>query len=156
MIKTVRVDHRLVHGQVIYSWVGGLDIDTIFVVNDDVPNNEIRKNTIRLAKPAGVKLVMKSVDEAIALINQGVTDKYKMFIVLETVTDACKLIKGTGNAIQSLNLGGTKKQDGTKQFSNQVYLSEEDICNLNEVVDLGVEVEARMVPKEDKKIYKKQ
>lgn len=156
MINTVRVDHRLVHGQVVYSWVGSLDNDTIFVINDDVPTNEIRKNTIRLAKPAGVKLVMKSIDDAISLINSGVTDKYKMMIVLETVQDACKLIKGTGDKIQSLNLGGTKMLEGTKQFFNQIYLSQEDVKSLNELLDKGVEVEARMVPKEEKKLYKKQ
>ena len=155
MIRVVRVDHRLVHGQVIYSWVGGFDIDTIFVVNDDIPNNEIRKNSIRLAKPAGVKLVMKSVEEAISLINSGATDKYKILIVLESIYDAHKLIKGTEKRIQSLNLGGTKRAEGSEQYFNQIYLSKEDVELLDELLELGIEVEARMVPKEEKKLYMK-
>ena len=155
MINTVRVDHRLVHGQVVYSWVGTQDVDTIFVVNDDLPTNEIRKSTIRLAKPANIKLVMKTVDQAIELLNSGVTDKYKMMIILESVQDAYRLIKNTEGKITSLNLGGTSKKEGTKTIFNQIHVSEDDVENLNDLLDLGVEVEARMVPKEEKKLYKR-
>ena len=51
MIKLVRVDHRLVHGQVAVSWFNSLDVNTIFVVNDDVAKDDFRKSAIRLAIP---------------------------------------------------------------------------------------------------------
>lgn len=153
MISVVRVDHRLVHGQVIYSWVGGSKIDTIFVVNDDVAVNELRKKTIRLAKPAGVKLVMKSVQEAIELINSGITDNYQMMIVLENVNDAYLLITNTHGKIKSLNLGGTKMTSETEQYFNQIHLTKNDVSQLSELVVEGVEVEARMVPSEEKKFF---
>ena len=41
MIKLVRVDHRLVHGQVAVSWFNSLDVNTIFVVNDDVAHDDL-------------------------------------------------------------------------------------------------------------------
>lgn len=154
MINTVRVDHRLVHGQVIYAWVGTQDIDTIFVVNDDVPINEIRKSSIRLAKPSNIKLVMKSVEEAIELLNSDVTDKYKMIIILESIEDAYKLIVNTKDKIKSLNLGGTSKKENSRTIFNQIHVTQEDLEKLDDLVALGVEVEARMVPKEDKKLYK--
>ncbi len=53
MIKLVRVDHRLLHGQVAFSWTQALGADCILIANDDVPQNDIRKTTIKLAKPAG-------------------------------------------------------------------------------------------------------
>ena len=53
MIKLLRVDHRLLHGQVAFSWTQGLGADCILIANDDVPKNDIRKTTIKLAKPAG-------------------------------------------------------------------------------------------------------
>ncbi|MCQ4955127.1 PTS sugar transporter subunit IIB, partial [Holdemania filiformis] len=61
------------------------------IANDDVPTNEIRKTTIKLAKPQGVKLVIKSIDDSIAALKSGVTDKYKLFIVVESIEDAYKL-----------------------------------------------------------------
>ena len=81
MIKCLRVDHRLLHGQVAFSWTSALGADCILIANDDVMKDELRKTTIKMAKPQGVKLVMKSVEDGIAAVNSGVTDKYKLFIV---------------------------------------------------------------------------
>lgn len=74
MIKLLRVDHRLLHGQVAFSWTQGLGADCILITNDDVPKNDIRKTTIKLAKPAGVKLVIKTIEDAIAALKSGVTE----------------------------------------------------------------------------------
>lgn len=90
MIVLTRVDHRLLHGQVAFSWTQTIGADCILIANDDVPTNEIRKTTIKLAKPQGVKLVIKSIDDSIAALKSGVTDKYKLFIVVESIEDAYK------------------------------------------------------------------
>ncbi|MBC8863170.1 PTS sugar transporter subunit IIB, partial [Escherichia coli] len=71
-----------------------LDVNTILVANDGVAADDFRKSAIRLAKPEAAKLVMKSIDESIEAINSGVTDKYNMLIVVESVEDAYKLIHG--------------------------------------------------------------
>ncbi|HBM5487354.1 TPA: PTS sugar transporter subunit IIB, partial [Enterococcus faecium] len=76
MIILTRVDHRLLHGQVAFSWTQSLGADCILIANDDVPNNEVRKTTIKLAKPQGVKLVIKNIADSIAALQSGVTDKY--------------------------------------------------------------------------------
>ena len=38
MIKLVRVDHRLLHGQVIFSWTKQVGTNYIIVADDKVPN----------------------------------------------------------------------------------------------------------------------
>ena len=58
MIKLLRVDHRLLHGQVAMAWTQSLDSDCILIANDAVVNDNIRKQH-EIAKPNGVKLVMK-------------------------------------------------------------------------------------------------
>ena len=55
MIKLLRVDHRLLHGQVAMAWTQSLDSDCILIANDAVVNDNIRKTTMKLAKPNGVK-----------------------------------------------------------------------------------------------------
>ncbi len=93
MIILTRVDHRLLHGQVAFSWTQSLGADCILIANDDVPTNDLRKTTIKLAKPQGVKLVIKNIEDSINAINSGVTDKYKLFIVVESIKDAFNLAK---------------------------------------------------------------
>ena len=145
MIKCLRVDHRLLHGQVAFSWTSALGADCILIANDDVMKDELRKTTIKMAKPQGVKLVMKSVEDGIAAVNSGVTDKYKLFIVVESIQDAYRFATET-NVIKSVNLGGTKAKENTRNISKAINVTEEETTLLKELVDKGIEVEIRMVP----------
>lgn len=149
MIKCLRVDHRLLHGQVAFSWTSALGADCILIANDDVMKDDLRKTTIKMAKPQGVKLVMKNVEDGIAAVNSGVTDKYKLFIVVESIADAYRFATET-NVIKSINLGGTKAREGTKNISKAVNVTEEESALLKKLMDMGIEAEIRMVPNDNK------
>lgn len=112
MIKLTRVDYRLIHGQVAMSWTHALDVDCILLASDAVAKDDMRKAALRLARPSGVKLVIKDVDAAIEALNSGVTDKYSLFIIVETIEDAYRLAKGCKD-IKEINLGGTRKSPET-------------------------------------------
>ena len=43
MIKLVRVDHRLLHGQVAMAWTQSLDVDCMLIANGAIMKDEIRK-----------------------------------------------------------------------------------------------------------------
>lgn len=150
MIQFVRVDHRLLHGQVAFSWTSAVGADCILIANDDVPKDDLRKTSIKLAKPNGVKLVIKSIQDSIDSINSGVTDKYRLMIVVESITDAKRLIDGCPQ-IKQLNLGGTKATSETRNISKAMNVTEQEITLLKELMAQGVEVEIRMVPN-DKKV----
>ena len=155
MIKLLRVDHRLLHGQVVVSWFDSVGANTILVANDVVANDEFRKSAIRLAKPENAKLVMKSIDDSIDAINSGVTDKYKMLVVVESVADAEKLIRGTQRQITSLNLGGTKPREGTKNYSKTINLTDLEAALLAGLQQDGVEVYIQQIPSESKQKFEK-
>ncbi|MCO6552080.1 MAG: PTS sugar transporter subunit IIB [Gilliamella sp.] len=155
MIKLLRVDHRLLHGQVVVSWFETVGANTILVANDVVANDELRKSAIRLAKPEQAKLVMKSICDSIEAINSGVTDKYQMLIVVESVTDAEKLIRGTNGLITSLNLGGTKPREGTKNYSKTINLTDKEADLLTALQQDGIDVYIQQVPSESTQKFEK-
>lgn len=154
MIALLRVDHRLVHGQVAVAWFNHLNANTILVANDAVANDNFRKSAIRLAKPENAKLVMKSLDDSIKAINSGITDKYKMLIVVESVRDAEKLIVGTKGKITELNLGGTKVREGTKNYSKTINLTSEEEEMLTKLKNENVSIFIQQVPNEEKIFFK--
>jgi fructoselysine and glucoselysine-specific PTS system IIB component len=155
MIKLVRVDHRLLHGQVAVSWFNSLGANTILVANDAVANDDFRKSAIRLAKPDKAKLVMKSIDDSIKAIKSGATDKYKMLIVVESVADAEKLIKGTQDSIKTLTLGGTKAGENTVNYSKTINLTHEDEEILVQLQQSDVDIYIQQVPNEDRQEFVK-
>ncbi len=145
MIKLFRVDHRLLHGQVAFSWTSTLGADCILIANDAVMKDDLRKTSIKLAKPAGVKLVIKNIEDSIQALNSGVTDKYKLFIVVESVDDAYRLASNC-KQIKSLNLGGTKPREGTRNISKAINVTRHEEGLIKEMIDQGIDVEIRMVP----------
>ena len=142
------------HGQVAFSWTQSIGADCILIANDDVPNNEIRKTTSKLAKPQGVKLLIKSIEDSIAALQSGVTDKYKLFIVVESVKDAYQLAKACPQ-IKQINLGGIKSKEGTRSLGKAVNVLPEEEKLLEQMIADGIEVEIRQVPA-DKKIAAKE
>ncbi len=152
MIKLLRVDHRLLHGQVAFSWTNSVEADCILVASDRVVNDDIWKTTLKLGKPSGVKLVIKDMKNSIDAINSGVTDKYRLLIVVQTIEDAYTLVKNCPQ-IKSVNLGGTKNNPDYTQISKQIFVSDSQIELLNELIDMNIEVEARQLANESKQIF---
>ncbi|WP_454779861.1 PTS sugar transporter subunit IIB [Klebsiella michiganensis] len=152
MITLLRVDHRLLHGQVAFSWTQYVGADCILIANDNVPEDELRKTTIKLAKPPSVKLVIKNINDAIESIKSGVTDKYHLFIVVESVNDAWRIASAV-EGIKSINLGGIKAKAGSKNISKAINFLPEEIEQLQQLVGKGVEVEIRQVPNDRKQLF---
>ena len=145
MIELVRVDHRLLHGQVIFKWSRVLGIDCILIAGDSVAKDDLRMSALRLAKPDSCKLVIKSIDDSIAALNSGVTDKYKLLIITETIDDVYRLSMKVP-AITYIDLGGTRIGEGKKQISKAVFVSENDAEQLKELNKRGIKMEIQMVP----------
>ncbi len=51
MIKLVRIDDRLIHGQVAYTWTGYLGANVILIANDQVLKDELKKNGSKSSCP---------------------------------------------------------------------------------------------------------
>lgn len=153
MILLLRVDHRLLHGQVAFSWIQNLGADCILIANDSVVNDELRKTTMKLAKPQEVKLVIKNIEDSIKALKSGVTDKYKLFIVVESVEDAYKIASEVDN-IKQINLGGVKARENSRNISKAVNLLEEEENLLKELQSLGIEIEIRQVANDNKVLYR--
>ncbi len=150
MIKMLRLDERLNHGQVAFAWTNSLGADCIFVINDDVADNKLRMTSLKLAAPGGIKFVAKSVDDAIELLNGNKTDKYKLFLIVDNTADALRLVKEVKD-VDHVNLGNMKVKEGAQGLTPSIAVTEADVENIREMLAAGAEVECRAVPT-DKKI----
>lgn len=153
MISLLRIDHRLLHGQVAFSWVQNLNADCILIANDSVSNDDLRKTTMKLAKPQGIKLVIKNIKDSIEALKSGVTDKYRLLIVVESVEDAYEISKDIID-IKQINLGGIKARENTKNISKTINLLPVEEELLKELETRGKEVEIRQLPNDSKIFYK--
>jgi fructoselysine/glucoselysine PTS system EIIB component len=149
MIKLIRIDDRLVHGQVSFTWVPSLGIDCLLVANDKIAKDDFQKMTMGLAKPAGVKLLIKSVSDAIVFLNDEKNKALKTLILINAVKDAHALANGV-QEIRSINFGGIRAKEGAKLISKAVAVTNEDVVIIKELLQRGIELEIRQVPSDEK------
>ncbi|HTF20954.1 MAG TPA: PTS sugar transporter subunit IIB [Chryseolinea sp.] len=145
MIKLLRIDDRLVHGQVAFTWVPSLGVDTLLVANDKVARDDFQKMTMGLAKPAGTKLLIKPVSEATFFLNDDKNKSAKVLILVNSVADAFAICNGVQD-VRAINFGGLRAREGARMISKAVALTSEDEDLVRELLRRGLELEVRQVP----------
>ena len=145
MIKAVRVDHRLVHGQVAFTWTHYLAVSRIIVIDDKAANDEFQKMALNMSKPAGVKLNIFTVEKALSKMPKVETLNDSVFIIFGCTHDAARFIEGYPK-IKELNYGGISKKEGSKQFSEVVYLTDEEIEDTRKILNAGTSIYMQQLP----------
>jgi fructoselysine and glucoselysine-specific PTS system IIB component len=151
MIKLTRIDDRLLHGQVSFTWVPALSVDTVIVANDKTAKDEFLKMTMNLAKPSGIKILIKSIADTIAFLLEEKNTKLKVLILISSIKDAAILSAGLSE-IKSVNFGGIRGKEGSRLISKAIAITDDDIPMLRQMIRQGIELEIRQVPTEGKQL----
>lgn len=143
MVKLLRVDDRLLHGQVAFSWVNYSKVKRIIVANDEAATNSMLKMSLTLGKPPGVDLKIVKVSEAIDLINNS--DCSKTLVITKTIPDAYMLCSSC-NEISDICIGGVREEAGKKLVYNSVYLNSDEAELIDQMLKNNKNVFAQEVP----------
>lgn len=157
-ISALRVDDRLIHGQVAMTWTKQLRVQGIVVANDDAANDDTQKMALKMAVPGGIKALIKPVDEAIRVLNDPRASKMRILVLTRTVRDALKIRKQVGE-IEFLNIGNTGRFDGIDVSEKQllsptIMLTDEEVQNLRELVVIDPKTCMQQVPNDEQKLVK--
>ena len=151
MIKLIRIDDRLLHGQVAFTWVPNLSADCLIVANDKVAKDEFQKMVLGLAKPAGTKLLIKPISETIGFLNDEKNRHLKILLLINSVKDASAIAHEVPE-IRSINFGGIRTQDGARLISKSVAITNDDVVLIKQLLEKGIEIEIRQVPTDKKQM----
>ncbi|MEH7385803.1 PTS sugar transporter subunit IIB [Bacillus sp. JJ1521] len=152
MIIKMRIDDRLLHGQVAYSWKSALSYEAIVIADDNVATDEVRKMALKLSNPDGVRLAIRSVEDAATLVKNPKLQAMKVFVIFANPKAAYEFIEKIDEK-PVLNVGGMQMHDDKVLLSPAVYVSKEDISYLDKIQEKGIEIEVRQVPTENAKNY---
>jgi PTS system mannose-specific IIB component len=144
-ITAVRIDGRLIHGQVANLWTTKLDIGRIMVVDDEIVDNAIEKSGLKLATPAGVKLSILSVEKAAANILAGKYDSQRVLIIAKRPDRLLHLIE-LGVPIKEINVGNMSQSEHSKAITRSINVLDEDIDAFKKLDEKGIQLVSQMVP----------
>ena len=109
MVILMRIDERMLHGQVALTWVNDVHPDAILIANDEAARNEMSKLALKVAKPADVKLAIKSIKEGAALLNNPKAKNIRIFVIVRTIADALRLVKRKGENLSLMECISLRK-----------------------------------------------
>jgi PTS system mannose-specific IIB component len=143
----VRVDNRLVHGQVIENWLPYSDARTLLVVNDEVAADELHQEIMRLAIPRGIGLFFSSVSDVVSSVEHCEENRpdVQIFLLFMNCGDVRRAYEH-GLRFNILNVGNLHYGPGKRQVCDHIALSQQDIECLKFFSARGVALDFRCVP----------
>jgi PTS system mannose-specific IIB component len=144
-IKLVRIDDRLIHGQIVMAWTKTIAVKRIIVINDKVAVDVIRKMLLETVAPPGLKVSVLSVTEGIAKLQDGSFKDQDLMILFTNPTDVLA-VKSAGVAISTVNIGGMGFAQGKKQLTKTISVDEADIDAFKKLNELGCSLQIQVVP----------
>lgn len=145
-VSLLRIDDRLIHGQIIARWISHLNCNMIVVADDKAANDSLQKTLLQMATPNNINLKILSVEDAVEFLNDE-KEMDKALVLVRNVESALKLIKN-GIMVESLNVGNLSMDPAKERIFKSIWVDNTDIEGLREIESLGIQVIIRVVPEE--------
>lgn len=136
-IALLRIDSRLIHGQVAGSWSNFISPQTLIAASDAAAHDNLRKTLLLQVAPSHIKTNVLDIAETGRVYNNPKYAGMKTMIVVESPADALALVDA-GVSVKEINVGGVTYKDGMKQVSEAVYTSDADIEAYKELDRRGI------------------
>lgn len=146
-IKLVRVDFRLVHGQIVTKWIHTIKADTILVLNDKLAKDSFMLSVYQMSAPAGTKVKVQTIDDFIKHWHETKYEESNCMILIKNVEDTYRIFKG-GVKFDAIQIGGLGGSAGRKAVFGPITLDKVDMERLKEINDSGQRVYFHQVPED--------
>lgn len=153
MIEMIRLDDRLVHGQVAVIWSKRLGVDRIIVASDEAANDELQSSALKMAAPASAKVFVLGIEKAATIINDVRSKDKKILVVTDSPDKIYRLVNLIDEkpVIDIANYGRIAGTSDKSKVTETVYTSKNENELLKKLIDKKYEVFYQPLP-EDKKI----
>ena len=145
-IILVRIDDRLIHGQVVVGWVRQYKINQIIVSDDRAAKDSLQKNLMEMAvADSEMEVSVLTTEETADWILKKRFESRRSILLMSSPGEALRLLK-IGVGLSVLNIGNLRYTDGCKQLTESVFVNREGLLNFKELNQLGIRLEYQAAP----------
>jgi PTS system mannose-specific IIB component/fructoselysine and glucoselysine-specific PTS system IIB component len=141
----LRLDDRLIHGQVVVGWGNALEADRILLIDDKVASVPWERDLYRMGVPPNMEVEFASVADAPRVLEETVKSKKRVIVVIADI-DTLVRVCNSSDLVRRVNIGGLHEGEGRRRKLRYVFLSDAETESLKMLEANGVEVTARDVP----------
>lgn len=146
-IRILRIDERLIHGQVVTAWLQSTRCDTIVVADNKAATDTLMQTLFKMAIPKNINLKVLGIKDAVKYINGDGTEKVMLIVgSLESVS----MLMEEGLEIKEINVGNINQHPSKKKYFKSIWLDENDIGHIDKLKKKGVDINVQVVPSERK------
>lgn len=153
-IKLVRLDFRLIHGQVIAKWFGQIMGNEIVIIDDDLSQDSFMASIYEMSAPVDSKVHVYSVEDAVKKVEEGTFASGKVLVLFKNVDQVFKAVE-KGFKIDELQIGGLGSAPGRINVYGSITLDDHDASLLKKIADQGTNIYLQQVPEEAKMTFSK-
>ena len=152
MINLIRLDERMIHGQIAIKWSKHTGVDRIIVANDAAANSIVQKS-LMMAAPSNIKVAIKSINDAVRLINDPRSDKLKILLIVANPVDLLKMVEQV-KGIPRINIGNygrIAEKKGNLQrcaYGSNLYAYEDEAAIFAKIIQTGIECVYQTTPED--------
>lgn len=143
-LNMVRVDYRMVHGQIVAKWIKFRPVDRLILADDSLVDDPFMGDIYRMAVPDREADIVKLGDVQTAIDRKNDT----VLLIFKDVASAYTVYKN-GLQLPELNVGAVQNSAQRKAVVQGVALSVEEYEKLSEMKAEGVNVFLQPIPEND-------
>ena len=144
-LSLVRIDDRLIHGQVVEGWLPALSVRRVLVVSDQAANDPTQAALMQMALPESIGLEICPVKAASEAVRRAAEGPEPVLVLAPGPAEVLALLKA-GVPLETVNVGGLHYAAGRVQLGKAIFLGQEDLRDLKAIAERGVRLEGRAVP----------
>jgi mannose/fructose/N-acetylgalactosamine-specific phosphotransferase system component IIB len=143
-LRLVRIDDRLVHGQVVAGWLRALGAQRIVIVDDATAHDEFLREVLTLAAPQGVPVEVLDVASGAVRCTELAASPEPVIVLVRSPRTVLSL-RQAGVPIDVVDLGGLGAGPGRRRLHKTISVSPDELAELRQLEQLGTRVEIRIV-----------
>ncbi|MBI1911847.1 MAG: PTS sugar transporter subunit IIB [Deltaproteobacteria bacterium] len=145
MVIVVRVDDRLLHGQIICAWVPFANADSLLVASDEAASDSLVSDIIEACGCKGLSVYVKSIEDSVRYVSDTDEADERIILITGDLHDAMRIYE-KGMRFTSLNLGNIHHEENGRKITPSIIVNQEDEEIIGRFESLGVKIEIRDVP----------
>jgi PTS system mannose-specific IIB component len=149
-VRHLRIDNRLIHGQVTVAWAGNLGANRLVVSNDEVAADDMQRMILPQAA-RGVPTSVLGIQDTLDYCASDPARSETIFVIAKLPADALALVRG-GLAPEEVNVGNQAPRPGTKftMVTRSIAVTAEDAETYRAIAAEGFTLQQRMMPTDKK------
>lgn len=151
-IVNIRVDARLIHGQVATMWTRKLNATRIMVIDNEIVKSDVQKMTLKTAVPRGVHLSILTSQGAAKRLKDKKYQGQRVFILVRDPKVLQDLVE-QGVTLKSINVGNMSMAENARQIAKSVAVTDDDQKVFEYLASQNVDLYHQMVPNDNKQEF---